>query len=368
MSLSQQPITRTCVVHEENAFAFVADVCVLLQDSKGDEATVLTALVGKLAAVGLECVVHLAEGSRYSDSRAQRSDELAAAIERHTRRAMADRRAVWCCREPIAQPHGVSETGYDESALRDLVAVELVWMLAVPFGMSGVALGAFAVYARVDGATVPSIPLARAIAELAGGAIVRRRERAELLDAIRRRESAMATIAHDIRSSLSVIWMVARTGGLSVDSASGVPAIERQVKRMQMLVADILDAAVMTSTKLTLNRTASAPHAILAEAVAFIEPLACAKDMQINIVPSNGVPHVFVDQHRLEQVLTNLLGNAIKFTPRGGRIDRSDFTRTQTASRSSFEIRVRASIPTPNVTYSNASGRPALTFRGWGSA
>jgi signal transduction histidine kinase len=149
-------------------------------------------------------------------------------------------------------------------------------------------------------------------------------EKAALLGAIRQRDCAMATVAHDLRSSLTVIFMSARlmrTGAVALDSVNGVPTIERQVRRMQMLVADILETTTMTSSQLKLNQAPCSAELLVAEAVTFIEPLAWAKKIHISTAAGDRLPAAFVDQPRVEQVLANLLGNAVKFTPIAGRID-----------------------------------------------
>ena len=320
--LPNHPSLARAVARDQSGLAMLAEVSALLETDGRDEASTYADLAAMLSAARLDTVIALADGRRYNRERAPDVQGLDDIIERYARRAMTAKRPVWCCREPVLQPAGATVRSCEEIAPSDLACTGLDWVLAAPICACNEPFGAITAYGVRDQATFPSLPLLCAIAGRVGEVIRNRREQAALFAGIRRRETAMATVAHDLRSSLGVVWMAARMlGGKASNCPSGVSVIERHVRRMQMLVTDILETGVMTSTELTLERSACAPDVLLAEAVSFVEPLALEKRIRVCIAVAEDVPHAFADARRIEQVLANLIGNAVKFTPQNGTID-----------------------------------------------
>ena len=318
---SHPPLARA-VARDNSGLSMLAEVSTLLEKDAHDEASTYGDLASLLSSARLDTVIALADGRRYNREKAPDVDGLDAIVERYARRAMTTKLPVWCCREPMLQPLGGTARNHEEVAPSDLACTGLDWVLSVPITGCNEAFGALTAYGLRDQATFPSLPLVCAIAARIGEVMRNRREQAALFAGIRRRETAMATVAHDLRSSLGVVWMAARMlGGKAANGPGGVSVIERHVRRMQMLVSDILETGVMTSSELTLDRAECAPDVLLAEAVAFVEPLALEKRIHVCIAASENVPRAFADPRRVEQVLANLIGNAVKFTPQGGSID-----------------------------------------------
>jgi signal transduction histidine kinase len=243
-------------------------------------------------------------------------------IDRQVERTMLEGVPIWCSREPLSQPFGVARARTrDVWSLRELGSLSLEWILCVAIGEEQHPLGALTVYASLDEPEFRSIALVRNIAQLVGIALVNRRHHAAMMAAVERRDIAMATVAHDLKNPLSVILMTTRLlrGGLDLYPAS-VETIERHAKYMLLLVHDILEAAVMSSTQFVIHPAACTPRSLLGEAVASVAPLVSQKLQQVQIDVVKNVPRVLVDPHRIMQVLLNLLGNAVKFTPREGSI------------------------------------------------
>ncbi|HEX9043998.1 MAG TPA: ATP-binding protein [Candidatus Limnocylindrales bacterium] len=153
----------------------------------------------------------------------------------------------------------------------------------------------------------------------------------------RLRSDLLATISHEFRTPLTAL----RTGiGLLLDPTlepspeqrrSLLETIERNTERMQRLVGDILDLARFRAGGLPLQLRRVDPVEIAEATRASIAPLVRlhAQDIAL-VVEVEPVPQVYGDRRRLEQALLNLVANAQKFTPDGGRIEVRLSTRDST--------------------------------------
>jgi signal transduction histidine kinase len=312
------------VAHEQAALSLLEEIANLLQSDEPDEGEVLREFVGILNDVGLQCALDVEQhdGSRVRYSVGTRGARLDGLIDRQVERAILEGHAIWCSREPISQPFGVVRARpRDVWSLRELGALSLEWILCVSIGDTQRTLGALTVYATLDESELVSIALVRNIAQLVGIALANRRHHAAMMAAVERRDIAMATVAHDLKNPLSVILMTSRLvrAGLEMPPASA-DTIERHATYMLLLVHDILEAAVMSSTQFVIHPSPCSARSLVGEALASVEPLASQKALRLEIDVAKNVSQVLVDPHRIMQVLLNLLGNAVKFTPREGSI------------------------------------------------
>jgi signal transduction histidine kinase len=136
------------------------------------------------------------------------------------------------------------------------------------------------------------------------------------------REQVLAAVSHDLKNPMSVIQM--STQLLRRSSSAPPPrqldTIERSLETMNRLIADLLDMATIQGGNLAVNLATQGVGALLAEAVQLHEPL--AQEHGIRMV-SGSIPAdlaVRADGRRLQQVFGNLIGNAIKFSPRDSTI------------------------------------------------
>jgi signal transduction histidine kinase len=144
------------------------------------------------------------------------------------------------------------------------------------------------------------------------------------VEANRVKDDFLATLAHELRSPLCsiVLWMeLLRGGNLDVEGgARAVDAIERNTRLLRRLVEDLLDVARIASGKLSVQVISVDLHSIVAEALEAVRPAVDAKHLQLEALVDRRRMTVQGDPVRLHQILNNLLTNAIKFTPDGGRI------------------------------------------------
>jgi signal transduction histidine kinase len=97
-------------------------------------------------------------------------------------------------------------------------------------------------------------------------------------------------------------------------------AIERSARRMGRLIRDLLESSRIESGRFSLERQPAVAGAILAEAAALLSPLAAEKQISLVIEAAGEPIDVCCDRERIVQVFSNLIGNAVNFTPHSGRI------------------------------------------------
>jgi PAS domain S-box-containing protein len=166
------------------------------------------------------------------------------------------------------------------------------------------------------------------------------REEAEAAN--RSKDEFLATVSHELRNPLNAIvgWTrMLRTGKLSPDKvARALETIERNAGIQTSLVEDILDVSRIITGKLTLKLAEVGLSAVVDAAVDTVRPAAEAKGITVDIERAPGADLVSADADRLQQVVWNLLSNAIRFTPPGGRV----LVRTRRVT-SSIEVMVKDS-------------------------
>jgi signal transduction histidine kinase/DNA-binding response OmpR family regulator len=139
------------------------------------------------------------------------------------------------------------------------------------------------------------------------------------------KEEFLSTLSHELRTPLTAIlgWVRLLQQGRLDGSASerALEVIERNVKVQSKLIDDLLDISRIAAGKLRLSVQPVLLHELLLTAVEAARPMAEAKGLVLETVLANEVDPIAGDPDRLQQVVWNLLTNAIKFTPQGGRIE-----------------------------------------------
>ncbi|HMI87036.1 MAG TPA: ATP-binding protein [Polyangiaceae bacterium] len=147
---------------------------------------------------------------------------------------------------------------------------------------------------------------------------------AALREADRRKDEFLAVLSHELRTPLSTLLMygqLLRQGGLEEEKVRvAAEAIERAARVQARLIDDLLDVSRIVAGKLSMHVNPVNLVEVARAAISSVEKDAERK--RLDIVPDfdTSVPPVLGDMERLQQAVTNLLTNAIKFTPAGGRI------------------------------------------------
>ncbi len=142
--------------------------------------------------------------------------------------------------------------------------------------------------------------------------------------ASRAKDEFIATVSHELRTPLNAILGWARllgSDGMDPElTKEAVTVIERNALVQSRLIEDLLDVSRIISGKLRLNlRTVDLPEVVSA-AVQSVMPAAEVRSMRVDRTLDPGAGPVSGDADRLQQVVWNLVSNAVKFTPKGGRV------------------------------------------------
>ncbi len=151
-----------------------------------------------------------------------------------------------------------------------------------------------------------------------------RQARADAERTSQMKDEFLATLSHELRTPLTAIlgWaQVLRRGSRDqADLHRGLQTIERNARAQAQLIEDLLDMSSIASGKVRLEMLSLAPAAIVAAAIDTVRPAAEAKQIRIERDFEAAPGMVAGDANRLQQIIWNLLTNALKFTPAGGRI------------------------------------------------
>jgi signal transduction histidine kinase/CheY-like chemotaxis protein len=148
--------------------------------------------------------------------------------------------------------------------------------------------------------------------------------RAEAETANRMKDEFLATVSHELRTPLNVIigWshMLRHDHLDEATMAHAFETIERNAQSQAQLIEDILDVSRVITGKLLLNIGPVDVAAVINAAIDCVQLAADAKGIQLEVTLAPSARHISGDAGRLQQVVWNLLANAIKFTPAGGRV------------------------------------------------
>jgi len=132
----------------------------------------------------------------------------------------------------------------------------------------------------------------------------------------------LAALSHELRNPLTPIrnsvHILRRASGGGDQAKRALSIIERQVDHMARLIDELLDVARIAEGKVTLRRETVDLRALLSDAIEDHAAVFAQRGVELTLVPCDELT-ILGDRTRLAQVLTNLLQNAAKFTPRGGR-------------------------------------------------
>ena len=165
------------------------------------------------------------------------------------------------------------------------------------------------------------------LAQLASVALENARLFRAAQEATRARDDLVAIVSHDLRNPIHTIHMaasflldIAPVNDRRLQARKQLEVIQRSATRANRLIQDLLDVARIQAGGLAVDPVPVDVKLLVHEAVEAATPLASAASLKVNCEVPDPSPMVSSDRERVLQVFANLIGNAIKFTPKGGEI------------------------------------------------
>jgi len=148
---------------------------------------------------------------------------------------------------------------------------------------------------------------------------------ADLARAHEMRRQMTADIAHELRTPLTVMvgYLEALRDGVLKPNSERFEAMYQEARHLERLVEDLRILSLADAGELSLNREKVSPRLVLEEAAAIYRHQAEQRGIALEVSLEEGLPDIYVDPDRIAQVLGNLITNAIRYTPTGGRITMS---------------------------------------------
>ena len=140
----------------------------------------------------------------------------------------------------------------------------------------------------------------------------------------RMKDEFLATLGHELRTPLNAIlgWsqVLRRVGNVSAELDDGLKIIERNARAQAQIIEDLLDMSSIISGKVRLEMRKVDLASVVEASVNVVRPAAEAKGIGLELIVDPSAVPVRGDPNRLQQVFWNLLTNAVKFTPKSGRV------------------------------------------------
>ncbi|MGH7556055.1 MAG: GAF domain-containing sensor histidine kinase, partial [Longimicrobiales bacterium] len=229
--------------------------------------------------------------------------------------------------EPVFVPEAKSTSSDAGSRVQaDAADGPQAWV-ALPLTARGRTLGA-ATLARVGSTrrfTPMDLLMAHELAYRAALALDNARLYQTARSAIETRDEVLRVISHDLREPLNTIvaslaLLASTVRERREDARRWLSAIQRSADQMNALIGDLLDATNMEAKRFLVTTARQGAGPFLREACDLLRPLAEARDIAFDCQVEEDLPVVSIDSKQLLRVLSNLVGNATKFTPIGGKI------------------------------------------------
>jgi PAS domain S-box-containing protein len=149
---------------------------------------------------------------------------------------------------------------------------------------------------------------------------------AELLRATRLKDEFLANMSHELRTPLNAILGLSESfleevfGIINERQKKAISTIESSGEHLLSLINDILEVSKIEAGEMDLELATVSVATLTNSTLAFVKQLAYQKQIQLTTTFPNNLGNIDVDERRMRQVLINLLNNAVKFTPAGGRV------------------------------------------------
>ena len=220
----------------------------------------------------------------------------------------------------------VAATRGDEERLRLVRSLGLVSYMCVPLVAHGRTLGAltFATAESQRRYTEQDLAFAQDLAHRAALAVDNALAYNQVQTADRLKDEFLGTLSHELRTPLNAILGYARlllNGSVTgAKVAKAVEIVERNASALTQMVEDVLDVSRIISGKMRLTIQPVDLPTVVQNAVESVAPAADIKQLRVQTSIDPNAGPISGDPDRLQQIVWNLIANAVKFTPKGGRV------------------------------------------------
>jgi PAS domain S-box-containing protein len=336
--LSEERAARAAAEESERRSRFLAEASRLLGASFDYQTTL--ARLARLAVPELAdfCVVDVVDGptiNRLGVAHVDRNKEpllqdavryarMRGTESSHLRKPFEEGVSVFL---PFITDEALVANALNEDHLRLMMVLRPHSLVSVPLKVGDRVTGALTLYTSESGRRYgpEDLALAEELARRAALSVENARLFHAAEHATRARDEMLGVVAHDLRNPLNTIAMGASLLSELIPPAQAslrkqAEIMSRAADRMNRLIQDLLDVRRIESGRLVLEPRPASPSALVADAVEMLRPLASAASLALETEVTSESPAVLADTARVQQVLSNLVGNAIKFTPAGGRV------------------------------------------------
>ena len=229
--------------------------------------------------------------------------------------------------EAVITPAFIRASFAEPEQRRTVEALEPRSLICVPLVNSGKPLGALTLVTSASGRRyeIADLSLAADLARRAAIVVEHARLFHEAQQATRARDDVLAVVAHDLRNPLNTVTMaislmLENTPVENVQERRQVEIVRRAADRMNRMIQDLLDVKRMESGRLGIDAQPESPASLVNDTIEMLRPIATGSTVALESDVSEDLLPVLADSARIQQVLSNLVGNAVKFTPRDGRV------------------------------------------------
>jgi PAS domain S-box-containing protein len=227
---------------------------------------------------------------------------------------------------PDLRPPGGAAPG--TAGARPPRGARLASLMVVPLRTRGRLVGLLSLGSLESGRRYESADLtfAQELAHRAAMALDNARSYQTMRRAVRQRQDVLAVVSHDLRTPLGTILMGAT---LLPDQCEDddraarrrtLDMITRSVAQMDRLIKDLLDMSSIDAGHLAIDRQPYSLRALVEDTLEALRPLAARRSVRLDARPPPEDASIVCDRWRIVQVLSNLIGNAVKFSPEGGAV------------------------------------------------
>jgi PAS domain S-box-containing protein len=229
--------------------------------------------------------------------------------------------------EAVITPAFIRASFAEPEQRRTVEALEPRSLICVPLVNSGKPLGALTLVTSDSGRKyeVADLSLAADLARRAAIVVEHARLFHEAQQATRARDDVLAVVAHDLRNPLNTVTMaislmLENTPVENVKERRQVEIVRRAADRMNRMIQDLLDVKRMESGRLGIDAQPESAASLVSDTIEMLRPIATGSTIVLEANIAENLLPVLADSARIQQVLSNLVGNAVKFTPREGRV------------------------------------------------